>query len=288
MIDNIDLDSLIAAKNPRMAQKMPRFIKAYLKRILHLKELNSFLAEHHNTFGFAFAEAGMAFVDLKLDTAGEEHLTAAVRPLCVANHPLGGLEGIALLTLMGKHLGGAKLLVNDFLMAIENLNELFVPVNKHGSNRLYKDGLDRAAASDDPLIIFPAGLCSRKHSYGIYDLEWNKSFIRMARENRRPVLPVYVGGRNSRFFYSLASWRRKLGIKANIEMLFLVDEMVKQRHLTLKLIIGEPVPWETFTPEHNDWEWARRMRDFVYTMSDGKPGAFDAQRAPVLPQSYFG
>jgi putative hemolysin len=288
MIDHIDLDSLIAAKNPRLAQRMPRFIKAYLRRILHLKELNSFLAEHHDTYGFAFAEAGMAFVDLKLDTAGEEHLSAADRPLCVANHPLGGLEGVALLTLIGKHHGRAKLLVNDFLMALENLGELFVPVNKHGSNRKYKTGLDRAAASDDPLIIFPAGLCSRKHPHGIYDLEWNKSFIKMARENRRPVIPVYVCGRNSRFFYSFAALRRKLGIKANIEMLFLVNEMMKQRHLTLKIVIGEPIPWETFTAEYSDWEWARRLRDFVYTMSDGRPGVFDAQRAPVLPETYYG
>lgn len=288
MVKQIDLDELIAGKNPRLAKKMPGFVKACLRRILHLKEINEFLAEHHQDRGLVFAEAGMKFVDLKLQVIGEEYLADARRPLLVSNHPLGGLDGVALLTLVGRYHGTVKLLVNDFLMAIENLQELFVPVNKHGSSRRYKQQLDEAIASDDPLLIFPAGLCSRKLPYGIYDLEWNKSFVKMARESRRPVIPIYVAGKNSNFFYNLARFRHRLGIKGNFEMLFLVNEMMKQQHLSMAVVVGEPIDSTLFTPRYDDWIWARRLREFVYSMSDSKTAAFDPDAELKLPESYYG
>lgn len=286
----IDLDSLIASKNPKLARKMPRFVKAYLNRILHLNEINQFLLSHKEVNGFEFADAGMDFIGLKTRVVGEENLIGVNRPLLVANHPLGGLEGIALLQMMGRSYGNVKLLVNDFLMALHNLEELFIPVNKHGSSRRYKKNLDEAVAGDDPLIIFPAGVCSRRVSYGIYDLEWNKSFVKMARSAGRPVVPVHVGGQNSRFFYALANLRKRLGINGNIEMLYLVDEMFKQRGATLDIVIGRPVPSETFDNRYDDWLWAKRMRQHIYelkgTSGDSIP-EFDPDERLRLPETYY-
>jgi len=288
MIKKIDLDEVIANKNPKLAKKLPRFAKNYLKRILHITEMNTFLEEHAEKVGLDFANAVIDFLDLKLTVEGEENLVNAERPLFVSNHPLGGLDGIAILTLTGKHYEDVKLMVNDFLMAVTSLNSMFVPVNKHGSSRAYKNDIDKSVSSDSPLIIFPAGVCSRKLPYGIYDLEWNKSFIKMARNNARTIVPLYVTGRNSRFFYNLANLRKRLRIKGNIEMLYLVDEMVKQRHLTMNIVVGKPIEPTVFTSKHDDWEWARRLREMVYEMKDGNSRTFDPNADLKLPKSYFG
>ncbi len=288
MIKKIDLDEVIASKNPKLAKKLPRFIKNYLKRILHIAEINIFLEEHSEKEGLDFANAVIDFLDLKLNVVGEENFIDVERPLFISNHPLGGLDGIAILTLIGKHYDNIKLMVNDFLMAITSLNTMFVPVNKHGSSREYKEDIDKSASSDSPLIIFPAGVCSRKLPYGIYDLEWNKSFIKMARNNARTIVPIYVAGRNSRFFYNLSNLRKRLCIKGNIEMLYLVDEMVKQRHLTMNIVVGKPIKHTVFTSKHDDWEWARHLREMVYEMKDGNSRTFDPNVDLKLPKSYFG
>ncbi|NQT58945.1 MAG: 1-acyl-sn-glycerol-3-phosphate acyltransferase [Bacteroidetes bacterium] len=288
MIKKIDLDEVIAGKNPKLAKRMPRFVKSYLKRILHIAEMNTFLEEHYEKEGLEFANAVISFLDLKLNVVGEENFVNVERPLFVSNHPLGGLDGIAILTLTGKHYDGIKLMVNDFLMAVTNLNSMFVPVNKHGSSRAYKNDIDKSASADSPLIVFPAGVCSRKLPYGIFDLEWNKSFIKIARSNERIIVPIYVAGRNSRFFYNLANLRKRLHIKGNIEMLYLVDEMVKQKHLTLNIVVGKPIEHTVFTSKHDDWVWARHVREMVYDMRDGKPHTFDPNAELKLPESYFG
>jgi putative hemolysin len=284
----IDLDEVIASKNPKLAKKLPRFAKNYLKRILHINEMNIFLDEHSEKVGLDFANAVIDFLDLTLTVEGEENLMNVEKPLFVSNHPLGGLDGVAILTLTGKYYDDIKLMVNDFLMAITNVNSMFVPVNKHGSSRAYKNDIDKSASSDTPLVIFPAGVCSRKLPYGIYDLEWNKSFIKMARNNGRTVVPIYVAGRNSRFFYNLARLRKRLHIKGNIEMLYLVDEMVKQKHLTMNIVVGKPIESTVFTNKHDDWEWARRLREMVYEMKDGIPRTFEPDTELKLPESYFG
>ncbi len=288
MVKQIDLKAVIADKNPTLARRMPGFLLSYLNRILHVGEINEFLRKHHADEGMVFAEAGIQYLDLHFNITGIERLKAEDRPIIVSNHPLGGLDGIAMLTVVGRQLGSVKLLVNDFLMNITNLRSMFVPVNKHGSNRAYKSQIDRVVAGDDPLIIFPAGVCSRKLSYGIYDLEWNKSFIKMARNSGRKVVPAFSGGRNSNFFYNLANIRRKLKIRSNIEMLYLVNEMVKQRHVTLDMIFGTPIPGETFTDTYSDWLWARHLREHVYRLRDEPGAVFDTGAKLTLPESYFG
>jgi putative hemolysin len=288
MIKKIDLDEVIANKNPKLAKKLPRFAKKYLKRILHIAEMNTFLEEHSEKEGLEFANAVIDFLDLKLSVVGEEHLVNVGKPLFVSNHPLGGLDGVAILTLTGKHYDDIKFMVNDFLMAVTNLKNIFVPVNKHGSSRAYKNDIDKSASSDSPLIIFPAGVCSRKLPYGIYDLEWNKSFVKMARDNGRTIVPIYVAGKNSPFFYNLARLRRRLRIKGNLEMLYLVDEMVKQKHLTMNIVVGNPIDSTVFTNKYDDWEWARRLKEMVHEMKDGNPRTFDPNADLKLPESYFG
>lgn len=283
-MEQIDLRAVAAAKKPGMEKKIPGFVYRYLNRILHVEEANRILADYRDAMGIDFTAELMKEFDLTLEVEGMDNLKQEGRSIFISNHPLGGLDGIALLNLIGQTHGSVRSLSNDFLMSIDNLKELFVPVNMLGSSREYYLKTERMFASEHPYLIFPAGLCSRKSSYGIYDLQWNKSFVKKARQHDRPVVPMCVTGRNSHFFYNLARLRKLLRIRFNIEMLYLVDEMFKQRHNTMKVLISPPIAPKTFDRSFSDWEWAAKLRQHVYTMlSAEKVIEFDPSIEVTLP-----
>lgn len=288
MVKNIDIDELIASKNPQLAQRLPSFVKKYLHKVLHISEINLFLAEHSEEQGLEFLQAVMELFDLTIDIVGQSNFLNKERPLFIANHPLGGLDGLALLYEVQKSYGPANLLVNDFLMAIDNLSESFVPVNKHGSNRDYTKIIDAAAEDDKPLIIFPAGVCSRKLSYGVFDLEWRKTFVRLARQYNRTIIPIYITGRNSNFFYNFALLRKRLHIHANLEMLYLVNEMFKQKHTALTCIAGDTIASAALSKEYDDWMWARIIRQYVFSLKSNPDSKFIPETDKLLPFTYYG
>jgi putative hemolysin len=145
---------------------------------------------------------------------------------------------------------------------------LFIPINKHGRNAENLALFDQTFASDKAILYFPAGLVSRKQPGGVIkDLEWKKTFISKAKKFQRDILPVYISGRNSNFFYNLANLRRKLGINANIEMLYLVDEMFRQRNKTIEVTFGEVIPYSGFDKSRTDTQWASWLRDMVYSLA---------------------
>jgi putative hemolysin len=272
----IDIENVIKKKNPRLVKALPRFILKYLKKKLHEEDINSFISEHGNKLNFDFAEAILTEFGVHINVVGTENIPMKGGFFIAANHPLGGLDGIAMIHAVGKVRRDIKLLVNDILLNLNNLKQLFVPVNKVGRNSPeITEQIDKAYASDEALIVFPAGLVSRKQSSGVMDLEWKKSFISRSRRHRKPIIPVFIEGKNSGFFYNFARLRKKIGIKANIEMFFLVDEMYKQKNKTITLIFGEPVPFETFTKDYNDAFWAEQMKRHVYEIGKaGKPVPF--------------
>lgn len=289
MQNKIDLNQVIASKSPSLEKRMPRFVKRYLARILHIEQINEFLGLFHDKMGAEFTHAVINFIDLEVKLVGREHFVGHTAPIFAANHPLGGLDGIALLDLTAQEYGSVKSITNDFLMVLDNIKEFFVPVNKHGSNREYQDIIKTAYASEEPIVVFPAGICSRKLSIGIFDIEWYKSFIKMARLYGRPVIPIHITGRNSNFFYNLARLRHFLHIGFNIEMLYLVDELFKQQNRKLVMTAGPPVPAETFDKRCDDWMWARKLRQYVYYLhEENYTVPFDPDAPVTLPVSYFG
>ena len=266
----IDIDRILREKAPSKAKFIPRFAVNYLKRIVHQDELNVFLRESHGKQGVPFLEACMEFLDAHLDIHGEENLPNDGR-LCtfVSNHPLGGQDGISLGYILGKHYDGhVKYLVNDLLMNLQGLAPLCIPINKTG--RQAKDfprQVEAGFSSDNHIIMFPAGLCSRRQKGVIRDLEWKKTFIAQAVKHQRDVIPIYFKGHNSFFFYALSFIRKHLGIKVNIELLFLVDEMYKNQGSTFKAYFGEPIPWQTFVGKNAKKE-ASRIKEFIYEKKD--------------------
>ncbi len=264
----IDIDRILREKIPGYYKYIPKFIVSYLKKIVHQDELNTFLHNSEGKIGVDFLKASLDFLDTKITVNGYENLPKDGLYTFVCNHPLGGQDGVALGYILGTfYEGKVKYMVNDLLMNLSGLAPLCIPINKTGKQakdfpRIVKAGF----ASDDQLIMFPAGLCSRRINGVIRDLDWKKTFIVKSVEAHRDVVPIHFEGRNSNFFYSLANLSKALGIKFNIAMLYLADEMFKNRHKTFAVTIGKPIPWQTFDHSKTPAQWAAYVKDIVYKL----------------------
>ena len=267
-ITQIDIKQVLRQKAPSAARKILGFMVDYLIRTVHQDELNEILRRYHDKDGVAFMQELIGYFDLNLELVNEENIPAEGRYIFASNHPLGGLDGICLSAIIGGRFDGKiRYLVNDLLLYLSNLRSIFVPINKHGAQgKKNAELIEKAYASDNQIITFPAGLCSRKQNGKIQDTEWKKSFIQKAVEYRRDIVPVFFEGRNSNFFYRLANMRKALGIKMNYEMIYLPDEMFKSKHKTYSIHFGKPIPWQTFDSSRKSAEWAEWVKEIVYNL----------------------
>jgi len=263
----IDIDNVIKSKSKRLFALLPRFIISYLKRIVHEDTINAAVNKNSNFFGVDFAIRILEDMNIHIETVGKEYVLNNDRFILASNHPLGGLDGMAIMSDVGK-IKPIKTLANDLLMNVDNLKPLFIPINKHGKNsKTNIIALNETFESDLNILYFPAGLVSRKNGKIIKDLEWKKSFIQKAVKNKRDIIPTFVNGRNTDFFYNLANIRKRLGIKINIEMLFLVDEMYKNVGSTIKIIYGKPISYKVFDQRMDELKWAQEVKEHCYTLS---------------------
>jgi len=263
----IDVENVLYSKNPALKKVVPKFIVNYLKRIVHQDDINEFLRECSHLRDADMVGAFLSKFEIKFKVSGTENIPEKGRYIFVSNHPLGGLDGLVFIYELSKHFPDIKFPVNDILTNIENLSGILLPVNKHGSQgkeaaRMIED----AYSSDSQILYFPAGLCSRKKRGVIKDLIWHKSFISKAIQHKRYVVPAYFSGRNSNFFYNLANIRKFLGIKGNIEMLYLADEMFKQKGKEISLTFGKPISWQTFDKSRSAPEWADWVKSKSYEL----------------------
>lgn len=264
----IYLKEVFKSKNPALARWIPGFVYSWLNRIICIDDINDFIRKHGDRKGIDFADAIVEYLNLTLQTEGITNLPSPQgRYIFVSNHPLGGPDGIALISFLGKYYPDLKFPVNDILLNLKNLNNIFLPVNKHGGmSREAVKAIASAYTSDNQIIMFPAGLCSRKIKGKIEDLEWQKNFIVEAIKHRRDIVPIYISGQNSNFFYNLSNFRKKIGLKANIEMLWLPKEAFKKKNETLTLKIGKPISWQSFDKSRKPKEWAKEVRDILYRL----------------------
>ena len=263
----IDVKAVLYSKNPSLARAVPGFVINYLKKIVHQDQLNEFLAKWGHLKDSELIAAGLRHFEIKYTVSGEENIPASGRFIFVSNHPLGGLDGLVFIYELSKHFPDIKFPVNDILTNIRNLSGIFLPVNKHGSQGREAAGrIEEAYSSDCQILYFPAGLCSRKKRGIIRDLPWHKSFISKAVQHKRDVVPAFFSGRNSNFFYNLANIRKLLGIKANIEMLYLADEMFRQKDKEIRLVFGKAIPWQTFDKSKTAPGWAEWVKAKTYEL----------------------
>ncbi|MEZ5195407.1 MAG: 1-acyl-sn-glycerol-3-phosphate acyltransferase [Bacteroidales bacterium] len=270
----IDVERVFREKSPGLARWIPGFVFSYLRRVVHESWINNFLYENRNIEGLPFVDAIISGFGANVVVKGLENIPTEGRCILASNHPLGGLDGVALMQAVGKRRSDIIFPVNDILTNLPNLQVLFIPINKHGSNSENIQIIQNTFESDKMVLYFPAGLVSRKQKGKIEDLAWKKTFIAKSVQYKRDVIPIFIKGQNSTFFYNLANFRKKLGIKANIEMLYLVDEMFKYKNKTIEIIIGQPIPYKTFDKRHNFTEWADLLKRHVYNIGSGYTGTF--------------
>lgn len=263
----INVDAAIKQKSPRWHRWLPKWLIRWVERTIHQAEMNDFLAKHSGDSSIQFAQETVNYFDVTVRVNNEENLPKSGRYILVSNHPLGGLDGLAIIGEVGKHRTDIKFPVNDLLMQLEPMHEVFVPINKHGRNSHDTAKMfDEIFTSDALVCYFPAGLCSRKQKGKICDLEWKKTIISKAKQYQRDIIPLYFGGKNSNRFYRLANFRKRIGIKFNIEMLYLPDEMFRQRGNTLEMTFGAAIPYTTFDRSKSDKEWAAWLKSKVYEL----------------------
>lgn len=267
----IDISDILRGKMGSKAKFVPSPLVKWLKHIVHQDEVNKYLWDSRHLTGVEWLEDCMRYLDMTLEIVGKENLPDkddGKLYTFVSNHPLGGEDGVALGAVIGRHYDGRfRYLVNDLLMNLPGLAPLCIPINKTGSqSRSFPAMVEAGFRSDNHMLMFPAGLCSRRINGEIRDLPWKKTFITKSVETHRDVVPIHFGGRNSDFFYTLANVCKALGIKFNIAMLFLVDEMYKNVHKSFRIAIGKPIRWQTFDKSRTPAQWAQYVQDEVYKL----------------------
>jgi len=271
----IDIDKVIEDKSPALKKVLPDFVIGYLKRLIHQDYLNSFLTNYKDLYGTDFIDAILKDMNTQLDLVGLENIPKTGRAIVASNHPLGGLDGMALMLAVSRVRQDIVFPVNDLLMNIRNLKVLFIPINKLGSNTDNIKIINNTFASDHVICYFPFGLVSRKRKGEIKDLEWKPTFITKAKRFKRDIIPTYITGRNTNRFYNVANIRKRLHIKTNFEMMLLPDELWKQQNQTLRIIFGQKVPYRFFDKRYTKNQWAELMRQYIYTLNNEKTLPFE-------------
>ena len=268
----IDIEKILASKVGDKMKFIPKSLVNWLIRTTHQEELNEFIWRSRDHEGADWLEDCVKFLDMNLKVEGFENLPEKddqKRYTFVSNHPLGGGDGVALGAILSRKYGNdIRLIVNDILMYLPGLAPLCIPVNtttkkrERGYTTMVEDGF----AGENNLLLFPAGLCSRKIDGKIQDLEWKKTFITKSIEAQRDIVPIHFEGHNSNKFYRIANICKMLKLKVNVAMLYLPDEMIKNRHNTFTVKIGKPIPWQTFDKSRKPKEWAQWVRKQVYEL----------------------
>lgn len=265
----IDLDAVLQSRLPRHYKYIPRFLVRWLENTICQDRLNAMLKECHGKRDADFCRGVIEHLNISYTTDGAG-LPSGSRVIIACNHPLGGLDGMILIDYVTRVYGmKPKFIVNDLLMAIEPLSGVFLPINKHGQqSRQASSDIERAMESDAPVIIFPAGLVSRKGADGaIADLQWQKSFVNMAVRFQRDIIPTFFSGQNSKFFYNFAKLRTRLGLKFNVEMIRLPKEVFLSQGKNYTITVGEPIPWQSLANGSSARRQAEDIRNIVYNLS---------------------
>lgn len=268
----VSIRDLFKEKNPKLAKMLPGFVYRLVSRLMHIDDINEIIEKYGNQQGMEFVHSVIKHFNIKEQIAGVENLPKEGRFIFASPHPLGGFDSMLIMSHVDKQYGRFKFLVNDVLMKLSPLSNLFLPLNKHGAlDRKAIAEIDKEYSGDSQILIFPSGYASRKIKGKVMDFEWKKHFVAKAIEYKRDIIPIHVSGRNSNFFYWLANARTFLGIKWNLEMFLLPDETFKHKNRTFTVTFGKPITWQTFDNSKKLDQWAEDVKQQVYKLPELYP-----------------
>lgn len=283
---SFDIDQLLKNYNATLYRFLPKWVIKKIGKLVHIDTVNQIVTENSDASPNEFLEALDQWFSIDTSYTNGERLFDNLdqRPIIVANHPLGGTESVILMHDVAKKYGTVIMITQSLLEMIGPLKPILVSIPNKSNRRENAGQMLKAFSQDEPVLVFPAGICSRELSFGeVYDYHWYKTFVKMARVNNRPIIPVFVSGQNSKRFYRISRWRKRLGLKIPLETALLVDELVKKRNTSLHFVIGEMIPGSTFTTDVDDNEWANRIREYVYLLGKDSTVSFDANKVSTLP-----
>lgn len=266
----INVEEVVRQRLPRYNRFIPRCLIRRLERTICQDKLNKLLRDNFPKRDAEFCRGVINDLKVSVNFYNIDNIPPIEqsRVLFVSNHPLGGLDGIALIDFVERHYGIApQFIVNDLLSAIEPLYDTFIPINKHGAqSRKAVEVLDNAFASDRPLIMFPAGLVSRRGKKGVIaDLQWQKMFVAKAKEYKRDIIPLHFYGENSSFFYKFAKFRQRIGLKFNIEMIYLPREVFRSKGKSFDVVVGTPISFSSLD-DMPPMQKAQQIRQLIYSL----------------------
>jgi putative hemolysin len=263
----IDIKKAVRNSKSKFVRKLPGFVINMISRLVREDDMNLTIHNHRLKSGIPFVNEVLNEWNVKIEIKGKENVPASGRFVFVANHPVGGMDALSFLKAIHSFFPNVISPSNDLFNYIPNLKPLILGVNVFGTNT--KDTVEKfnqLFESDSQIMIFPAGIVSRRIKGVIEDPVWQKTFVTKSIQYKRDIIPVYISGRNSELFYRVDRIRKFLGIKLSVEIILLPREMHKQRNSTVTLTFGKPVPWQTFTGEKSHVEWAQSMKDTVYSL----------------------
>lgn len=262
----IDVEKVLREKAYKLYKWLPRFAINWLKKKLHEDDINAAMLALKDDEGLEFNRKALDRLGAKVESMHTELVPKTGSIIIAANHPLGGLDGMALIKSVGEIRPDVRFFVNDILKNLKNYGEIFVAVNKVGASSTKSlRTMEEVFMTNCAVLFFPAGLVSRKQNGLVRDLKWKKSFVTQAIDHKRMIQPVFIEGENSKFFYNFANFRKKIGIKANIEMLFLPDEMFKARKETIRIHYSKPFDSAILTNKKSDREWSDLIYQYIYS-----------------------
>lgn len=224
----IDLAGILREKNPGLVQKLPEWTLKLLKLIGRESSINELLNNLKHVTSRNFAPTVLNYLGVKgrvrngvFDLPPPEQ-----RPVFLANHPTGGLDGLLLLSWLLHYYSDIRIVVTDVLWEIPHLRPYVLPVNRYNKSRQSVEMLLKQFESDTPLLVFPAGVTARKINGRMQESKWHNMPVKLARQTNRSIVPVHIEGYNSGMFNGVYRLRRLAGIKQNLEMLLLVREFL--------------------------------------------------------------
>lgn len=268
-IQQLDIESIIRSQKNKVVRNLPKFIINFIKKSFRQTEINRILKKYHKDYGINFVRSVIhKYLNIKIKAYNETLLPDKGKFIFASNHSLGGVDFGVVYSKISERFKNVKIVANEMFLHIENVNELFLPVNTQKSNEKHKkDAIENHLQKEDAhLLIFPAGKVARMVKKKLDDGFWHRSFIRNAIEHKRDIIPMFVGGRNSKAFYRLAKIRTFFGVKANLEFFLLPGEVFKQRNKTIPIVYGKPIPYTTFDDSKTHLEWAQEVKKIVYDL----------------------
>lgn len=282
----IDIQKEIIKKFPSIDKRSPMIKKSLFKiaqKLIHEDKINQFLKQNDHLRGFEFIDAVLDYFEFDFTYADNEkmNIPTSGKVVIVANHPLGALDALCLLKLIGSVRQDVKIVANDFLAGFDVLEDLFIKIDNFQSKQT-KENIKKvyeALNSDQAVIIFPAGEVSRATPKGILDGKWQKGFLKFAQRSHSPILPILVEAKNSKTFYTLSI------LNKTFSTILLSDEMFKKRNKKISMKIGKIIPYENIHPQGLDTDYVVNLyKKHLYALKKGKKQFFTTQNPIAHPE----